>query len=148
MCVFAPVSRADTKVPMSEPTILVIIDPDRADHPAIGRGVRLARGSGAALELYTCDVEREVPEQWAGAMSSQQARMVLREGRLQLLEQLAQPLRAEGLCVGTHSDWHPSLEQGVLRHIVATKPGVVLEDELYDMRERLHAAEWTARLGR
>jgi hypothetical protein len=122
---------------MDEASILIVIDPERVDHPALEHGVEFAQRLDAVLELYTCDFGEGVPERWAGSLSLQQFRSMVREQRLQLLEELAQPLRARGVRVRTHSDWYPSLEQGVLRRIVAIKPGMVLEDELYGMRERI-----------
>ena len=117
--------------------ILIVIDPERLDHPALEQGVEFAQRLDAALELYTCDVGEGVPERWAGSLSVQQFRSMVHEQRQQLLEQLAQPLRSRGVRVRTHSDWYPSLEQGVLRRIVAIKPGMVIEDELHGMRERM-----------
>jgi hypothetical protein len=126
---------------MEHANLLLVIDPDAADHPCIARGADLARGLGATLELYVCDVVHSVPEGWIGALNLQQYRALLRERHVQLLEQLALPLRAQGLQVITRCDMSPSLEEGVLRHVVATKPRMVIDDELFGMRRRVHGAQ-------
>lgn len=121
---------------MKQARILVIVDPDQAEHPCLDRATELARPIDAMIELYSCDWEGALPARWAGAMTLPQYQALVREERSHWLEQLAHPLRSQGLCVITHSDWHPSVEQAVLAHIVATKPTNVLDDELYGMRER------------
>jgi hypothetical protein len=137
MCVFAARSGAATKLYMKPERILIVVDPELSDHPCIDRGAELAQRMDATLELYTCDVDAGIPEGWVGAMNALQYGSTVREQRLQFLEQLAEPLRSRGLSVSTHSDWYPSLESGVLRHIVATKPAVVLDDEMRGIRQRL-----------
>ncbi len=121
---------------MDTKRILIVIDPELIDHPCIDRGAELAHRMDAALDLYTCDVDAGVPQSWVGAMSAFQYGSMVREQRLRLLERLAEPLRSQGLSVSTHSDWHPSLEDGILRHIVATKPWMVLDNELHEIRRR------------
>jgi universal stress protein E len=122
---------------MRHERILVIVDPEQAQHPCLDQAVALARPSGALIELYTCDWNEGLPARWVGALTLPQYQALLREERLQWLEQLAQPLRSSGLRINTHSDWHPNVEQAVLNHIVAIKPSAVLDQELYGMRERM-----------
>ena len=126
-----------TKRRMTHQRILVIIDPEQAQHPCLDRAEQLARPVGALVELYTCGWTGELPARWVGSLTQLQYQALLREERQQWLEQLACPLRSSGLRVIAHTDWHPNVEQAVLNHIVATKPTAVLDEELYGMRERL-----------
>lgn len=122
---------------MTHERILVIVDPEQAQHPCLDRAALLARPVGALVELYTCGWNQDLPARWVGSLTLPQYQALLREERQQWLEQLAQPLRSSGLCVNTHTDWHPNVERAVLNHIVATKPSAVLDEELYGMRERM-----------
>ena len=121
---------------MEQERILVILDPDQAAHPCLDRAAALAAPNEALIELYTCDWKAVLPARWVGAMTLLQYQALVREERQHWLEELALPLRAKGLRVSTHSDWHPNVEQAVLSHIVATKPSTVLEEEIHGMRER------------
>ena len=122
---------------MKQACILVIVDPEQAQHPCLDRAAQLARPIGALIELYTCEWKEGLPPNWVGSLTMLQYQALVREERQQWLEQLAHPLRSSGLSVRTHSDFHPNVEQAVLNHIVTSKPTAVLDDELYGMRERM-----------
>lgn len=119
--------------------VLVILDPKQSEHPALARVADVARSGSVSVELYSCDWEARVPARWIGSLTLAQYQALMREERGRWLEQLALPLRAQGLDVVTHSDWHPSVEQAVLNHIVATKPTMVIDDELYQISARSEA---------
>jgi nucleotide-binding universal stress UspA family protein len=122
---------------MTHQRILVIVDPEQAQHPSLERAAGLARPTNALIELYTCGWSDGPPARWVGSLTQQQYRALLREERQQWLEQLAQPLRSSGLRVEAHTDWHPNVEQALLQYIVVTKPSAVLDEELHSLRERL-----------
>lgn len=122
---------------MATTRILVIIDPEQAQHACLDRAAQLARPTGALIDLYTCDWSEGLPSDWVGSLTLQQYRALVREERQQWLEQLAQPLRSSGLTVTTHADSHANVEQALLSHIVASKPTAVLDDELFGMRQRM-----------
>ena len=80
--------------------LLVVIDPAEAAQPALERAAWLARHTGAALELLACEFEQTLD----GSLlfddrQSEQARSALLAHRRARLEELAAPLRAEGLQV-------------------------------------------------
>jgi nucleotide-binding universal stress UspA family protein len=108
--------------------ILVVVDPTAVSHPCIEKAARLAGAFGSSIELYICDVDQDVPESWAGGSTLAQYRGLIRERRIQMLEELAAPLRARGIHVSTESEWHSPLEQGVVEHAIRTRAGLVVKD--------------------
>lgn len=110
------------------PRILLIIDPQADTHPCIEQWAVFAERSGGSIELYTCDEQPGVPDKWSASLNSHEYRGVLREQRLQMLEELARPLRSRGLRVSTCSEWHAPLEEGVARHLSVNRADVVVYD--------------------
>jgi len=108
--------------------ILLIIDPQADTHPCIEHWAGFVARTGGELELYTCDAQPGVPEPWSTALNSHEYHGLLRERRQQMLEELARPLRARGLQVSTCSEWHAPLEEGVLRHLLESRPDLVIYD--------------------
>src|SRR3954470_2446995 len=81
--------------------VLVIIDSSPRAHPSIEKAARLALAFGSTLELFSCRVEADLPESWAGGTTLAAYRGVVRERQIGTLEDLAAPLRARGLTVTT-----------------------------------------------
>ena len=108
--------------------ILVVVDPTAGSHPSIEKAARLASAFGSSIELYICDVEQGVPESWAAGSTLAQYRGFMRERRIQMLEELAAPLRALGLHVNTASEWHFPLERGVVEHAIRARADLVVKD--------------------
>jgi universal stress protein E len=109
--------------------ILVVIDPTAQTQPAASKAARLARSSGAVLELFACDFDPALADRvftHAARLSDLRAEFVARLGRL--LEQLAADFRAEGLCVETRACWDNPLHRGIVRHVRETSPDLVVKD--------------------
>lgn len=110
-------------------TILAIVDPTTAAHPAVDKAAILASRFQARLELFVCDVEGAesgaLGAEWAGAKHS---RAVLNSQRKSMLEQLAEPLRTTGLDVLTSCAWANPLHAGLLQKISDCKPDLVVKD--------------------
>jgi universal stress protein E len=108
--------------------ILVVVDPTAVRHPSVEKAARLAASCGSSLELYICDVDQSVPENWAGGTTLAQYRGVLREQRLAMLESLAAPIRARGVHVTVATEWFVPLEQGVVQHAIRSRADLVVKD--------------------
>lgn len=108
--------------------ILVVVDPTANRWPSVEKAARIARNGGAALELYVCDVDQDVPGDRGGAQGIADYRAQLRTGHLESLERLAAPLREAGLAVTTAAEWHAPLEEGIGHHVIRTKPDLVVKD--------------------
>jgi universal stress protein E len=101
--------------------VLVVVDPTAATHPCIDKATRIALHCGAEIELYVCDTGQDGP----GVSAARQARL---DQHRHALEQLARPLRAQGLTVETCSEWNAPLELGVGLHVIRTQPDLVVKD--------------------
>ncbi len=108
--------------------ILVVVDPTSVWHPCIEKAARLAASFGSTVELYVCDVAPNVPPSWAGGSTVAQYRGVMRERRLAMLEDLAAPLRRQGIQVVTETEWRAPLEEGVVVHAIRTQADLVVKD--------------------
>jgi hypothetical protein len=97
--------------------ILIIVDPRSQVHPDLVQGVEIARHECAEIELFACNDQPGVPEEWVGSLNTHEYRVVLRESTMEALEQLARPIREQGLVVTTACAWHPRREEGIFRHI-------------------------------
>ncbi|MGI9245378.1 MAG: universal stress protein, partial [Steroidobacteraceae bacterium] len=112
--------------------ILAVIDPTVDIQVAAIKAARLARSTGAELELFACDFDPAL----AGAPFFDTDEMGrLREDfvakRAEQLERLAEELRATGLAVCTHVHWDNPLHQGILRRVRECAPDLVVKDTHY-----------------
>jgi universal stress protein E len=112
--------------------ILAVIDPTVDAQPAAAKAARLARRTGAALELFSCDYDPALTGQPffdAGVM--QQLRAELIAERTARLEDMADELRQTGLDVATHVHWDNPLHEGILRRVAECEPDIVFKDTHY-----------------
>jgi universal stress protein E len=112
--------------------ILVVVDPTAQAQPAVEKAARLARSSGAVLELFACDFD---PALDVRAFADTQRLRTLREAFVAELDRflagLARDLRAAGLKVETHVRWDNPLHRGILRRVRETSPDLVVKDTHY-----------------
>lgn len=116
---------AKVPIPPLAPTVgqlrrvLVVVDPTASDHPCIEKAARIAAGCGATLELYVCDVLQ-------GGDAAERASR--EEQALAILDRLVVDLRARGLEVERHVEWHAPLEQGIGLRVLHSKADFVVKD--------------------
>jgi universal stress protein E len=127
--------------------ILVVVDPTASTHPCVQKAARIAQACGAALELYMCDAERDLPLGWNQGEDHRAQRETRRAGLLSALERLAEPLRAAGLVVRTECEWSVPLEHGIGQHVIRTRPDLVVKDthhhELTPTHGSVALTDWT-----
>lgn len=108
--------------------LLVVIDPTREEQPALDRAAWLARQTGAALELLSCEFD---PALDVGLLfnveQAESARTALLARRREKLEGLAAPLRAEGLKVEIETRWGRPLYRMILDRVGELKPDLVFK---------------------
>ena len=112
--------------------ILAVIDPTVDAQPGADRAARLARGAGAALELFECDFAPGLtgaPFFDTDALRRQRDDYLA--GRRSRLEQYAGELRSAGLQVTTEVHWDNPLHVGILRRIAECTPDLVVKDTHY-----------------
>ncbi len=108
--------------------LLVIIDPTKQAQPALQRAAWLARQCGAALELLVCEYHATLEgSSLFDRHSREQAREQLLQERLDWLENLAQPLRDEGLRVQTTARWGRPLYQQVQQRVDELQPDLLFK---------------------
>jgi universal stress protein E len=101
--------------------VLVVVDPTASAHPSIERAAWLARHEAAAIELFISDYAPQADEMRATIVERHRNR----------LEQLAKPLRAEGLDVNFDARWDYPLHDSIVRKAVDTGADVVIKDTHY-----------------
>jgi len=112
--------------------ILAVIDPTTDAQPGAAKAARLARLTGAALELFACDSDPALTgEFFLDASTMQQLRGEFLAERTAHLEAIADHLRQTGLDVSTHVHWDNPLHEGILRRIADCEPDLVFKDTHY-----------------
>lgn len=108
--------------------LLVVIDPTQPSQPSLERAAWIARHSGAALELLLCEFNTALD---AGVLFDSakvdKARQSLLAHRREWLEQLAAPLREEGLMVTCEARWGKPLHKMIISRVQELKPDLVLK---------------------
>jgi universal stress protein E len=107
--------------------ILVIVNPLARDQPAIAKAATLARWLGASIELLICDSKssREIhTEGQIPAISN----ALLTDNLQSRLEQLAEPLRDDGIDVTTHVIRGDPLHEAVVSWMRNSPADLVIKD--------------------
>jgi universal stress protein E len=108
--------------------ILVVVEPNTTNPHCLEKAARIAAAFGSSIELFVCDVARDMPETWAGGTTLHAYRGIMRERCMADLERLASPLRARGFCVTTESQCKQSLDQAVVERAIRIKADLVIKD--------------------
>ena len=112
--------------------ILAVIDPTVDVQVGAAKAARLARLSGASLELFTCDFDPALTGQpFFDTAVLQQLRAEFMAERAAYLEDMAAELRLTGLDVATHVHWDNPLYEGILRRVAECEPDLVFKDTHY-----------------
>ncbi|MFT4861157.1 MAG: universal stress protein E [Pseudohongiellaceae bacterium] len=86
--------------------IIVVIEPDQDEQPALEKATELANCEDCELELALADYNPFLEDGYFYEPKlAQQMRREHGEARLEQLEALAQPLRDQGLCVTAWTSW-------------------------------------------
>lgn len=112
--------------------VLAVIDPTVDVQRGAMKAARLARTSGASLELFACDFDPALSG--APFFDTDELRRMREDfvaERAEYLEQLAEELRATGLDVSTHVHWDNPLHEGILRRVREFTPDLIVKDTHY-----------------
>ena len=116
---------------MRENAILVVIDLTAATHqPALERAAWLAKQAGAKLELFACDYDPDldsghVTTVWQANPGPRERLLLRRRGEL---EELAAPLRKQGLEVTVDVVWDHPFEHAIVRKAAGRDYWLVAKD--------------------
>ena len=109
--------------------ILAVIDPTADAQPALQRAAWLAKQTGADLELLVCYYNEYLSgERLFDSPSLEKARAEVVDRERDRLEQLAQPIRDDGVVVKTTSVWDHPLYEGVVRFAIDNHADIVIKD--------------------
>ena len=110
-------------------TILAVIDPTVEDQPAMNRAAWLARQTNAELELLVCYYNEYLSgDRLFDSPSLEKARAEVIANQEKHLEELAEPLRSDGIVVRTSAVWDHPLYEGIIRKAVDSGADVVFKD--------------------
>ena len=109
--------------------ILAVIDPTVQDQPAMRRAAWLASATGAELELLVCFYNEYLSgDSLFDSPSLEKARAEIMGIQSQHLEELAEPMRKDGIKVTTAAIWDHPLHDGIVRHAVTSGADIVVKD--------------------
>lgn len=109
-------------------SILVVVDPTRDQAELMVKVGRVASGGKASIELYVCDTESSSGDSVDRFGPYEAAREALRRKRLRDLDHLAVPLREAGHAASVEAAWFEPLHEGILRHVRAKNPDLVMKE--------------------
>ncbi|KKO12529.1 universal stress protein [Pseudohongiella sp.] len=108
--------------------ILVVIEPEQDDQLALDKAIRLARVSGASLELVICDHNAYLDDGFY--FDPPQARLLRQEhverNRL-LLEDMAKVIRQQGFAVTVDALWGNPSYQKLIEKVLSSKPDLLIQ---------------------
>lgn len=118
-------------------SVLVVVDPTAETHPAIERGMAVAKACKLAVELFICGYSPQlVSGQLLNAERLERAKRGYLDEQRELLDELAAPWRADGFDVTTGASWDHPLHEGIVRQVLRSDPRLVVKDTHYHSRLR------------
>jgi universal stress protein E len=126
--------------------VLAVVDPTASSHPAVDRAAWLARHTPARVELFISDYAAEVAARGSQGAGAAEARDAVIERHRKRLEQLAAPLRAEGLAIDVHARWDQPLHDSIVRRAEEIGADLVIKDTHYHSvlnRSLFSNTDWT-----
>ena len=115
--------------------LLVVLDYEAENQPALDRALFLARQSQAELELFVSEFSAALYAHMAVTREGDELSpdAYLREVESWLFK-LAEPLREQGLTVHTDSVWNRHQYAGILEKVASSQPDLVIKATAHDSR--------------
>jgi universal stress protein E len=118
-------------MPEQQQRVLAVVDPTVSSHPAVDRAAWLARHTPTRIELFISDYAPHVAESRAQGVAAVEVREAILERQRRRLEQIAAPLRAEGLDVELDARWDYPLHDSIVRKAEELAADFVIKDTHY-----------------
>jgi len=113
-------------------SILVVIDPSADKHPALERGMSLARHRGMRVDLFICDYQPQlVGTTFLDSGKLQRAKEQVVDAHVERLNGLAQKYIDEGIDVSIKAAWDRPLYEGIIRQALESDARFVIKDTHY-----------------
>jgi len=115
--------------------ILVVIEPEAESQPALERARQLARFAEAELELFIADYSTYLEDgYYFDPVRARELRLEHGKNNLKSLEELAQPLRENGLEVSCATAWGNPTYEEIIRRVDELKPDLVIKSTRHHER--------------
>jgi universal stress protein E len=111
--------------------VLAVVDPTASFHPSIERAAWLARHTAARIELFISDYAPQLADPRSHGAAASEARAALIQRHRERLEQLASPLRSEGLSVEVDARLDHPLHDSIVRKAQDSAADFVIKDTHY-----------------
>lgn len=113
-------------------TLLVVIDDDTEDQPSLARALQLAEAFDARIELFSAVFDTYI----AGERLFDSVDLIAAKERLlkdvhERLEDIARPLRDEGVEVSVDVAWDEPVYEGIVRKVLRSHPKMVVRNNHY-----------------
>jgi universal stress protein E len=109
--------------------ILAVVDPTVEEQPGMRRAAWLAKATGAELELLVCYYNEYLSgDRLFDSPSLEKARSEVIENQEKHLEELAEPVRKNGVVVTTSAVWDHPLFEGIVRQAINSDADIVVKD--------------------
>jgi universal stress protein E len=106
-----------------------VIDPTVDDQPALRRATWLAKHCGAELELVVCYYNEYLSgDRLFDSPSLEKARSEVIANQEKHLEELAEPIRKDGVVVTTTATWDHPLYEGIVRQAITSGADIIFKD--------------------
>ncbi len=113
--------------------ILVVVNPTKpSDQASISRGAWLANKFGLGLDLFICDYQQALTiYPFLDTIAIEQSQNTTVSESRQGLEEIAGALRKQGLDVEINVAWDTPVDEGIIRHVLRTRPKFVIKETTY-----------------
>lgn len=115
--------------------LLVIIEPEQDTQPALDKALKLARQSGAELELLICDHSSYLEDgYYFDPLHASKLREEHVAGNLKLLEEMAEVIRQQGFTVSVDARWGKPPYERVIDKVLESKPDLLVQSTRHHER--------------
>ncbi len=108
--------------------VLAVVDPTASFHPSVERAAWLARHTPTRIELFISDYAPQLADPRSHGAAAADAKAALLDRHRKRLEQIAAPLRGEGLAVEVDARWDHPLHDSIVRKAEEVGADLVIKD--------------------
>jgi hypothetical protein len=126
--------------------LLVVMEPAAGVHSVMEKAARLVATHNTVVDLFVCDVDVGLPDNWAGGRRSQEYRELLRERRRYEIEASASELQACGARLSITYAWEHAPTGGLIAHAQRSLPSLIVKGSRRRMAQRDPLASGDLRL--
>jgi len=112
--------------------VLIVVDPAASRHPAVERGMLLAKGLGLHVDLFICDYNAQlVSGSFLDSAKLKRAKAGYLNNKKLFLDKIADPYIEDGIAVTTKVSWDRPLYEGIVRQALHSDARFVIKDTHY-----------------